>query len=163
MVQVGESKGTFSMTRCRLIEPRKRLGGIGCTRATALGLHPVGGEAGANPVKGLLARRRNPELDALLSVQSIDGCRTFALRRGVVSFQCRFQQVQRGWFDALVPISSCCYSIKQSQIATTMLINGLVERLPPALDRTLWSGRCFSPCVGEHVDHALVGRLLCFR
>src|SRR5437764_1189675 len=120
MIQVCESKGAVSVARSRLIEPRKGLRCVGGTCAFAFGHHLVGGEAGAHPVKGLLAHRRKPELNASLSVEPVDRCRTSALRRGVVLLQSCFQQLQRGGFDALGPIASRSDAVKQSDIATVI-------------------------------------------
>src|SRR5258708_40272857 len=120
MIQVSESKGAFSVTRCRLIEPCKGLRSVGCTCATALGLHLVGGKASANAVKGRLAHRRKSELLALLSVEAIDRCRTFAGRSGVEGLQCCLQQFQRGWFDALAPVPSRSHPSKESQTAPSI-------------------------------------------
>jgi hypothetical protein len=48
------------------------------------GLDLVGGETGANPVKGSLAHGRNALFSTLLSIQLIDDCRVFGLGSRVV-------------------------------------------------------------------------------
>src|SRR5581483_5772673 len=60
------------------------------------------------------------------------------------------------------PVSSCCHPVKQSQIATFIVLFSFPVRLPPSLDRTLGSCRGFTTCIGQHMSHPPICRFLRF-